>query len=249
MFQPIETIPPLVVKAFLSAEDKDFYTPPRHRLRRRGPRAARQRHGSGSRAATGRSVGASTITQQVAKNFLLSSEQTWDRKIQEAILALRIESTFSKDKILELYLNEIYLGSVGGQTLWRRRGGAQLFRQGALRADAERGGLPRGAAQGRRTTTIRSAIPQAAIERRNWVLDRMLENGYITAEQATVAKDEAAQRRAALDRQPASIRPSISPRKCAASFARSTARTSSMAAGSRCGRRSSRSCRNMRARR
>ena len=54
--------------------------------------------------------GGSTITQQVAKNFLLTTEQTWDRKIQEAILALRIESTFSKDKILELYLNEIFLG-------------------------------------------------------------------------------------------------------------------------------------------
>ena len=54
--------------------------------------------------------GGSTITQQVAKNFLLTSEQTWDRKIQEAMLAVRIESTFSKDKILELYLNEIFLG-------------------------------------------------------------------------------------------------------------------------------------------
>src|SRR5690606_39791877 len=54
--------------------------------------------------------GGSSITQQVAKNFLLTSEQTWDRKIQEAILAIRIESTFTKDRILELYLNEIFLG-------------------------------------------------------------------------------------------------------------------------------------------
>ncbi len=63
-------------------------------------------------AQSGKKQGASTITQQVAKNFLLSNEQTYDRKIKEALIALRIESTYSKDKILELYLNEIFLGTI-----------------------------------------------------------------------------------------------------------------------------------------
>ena len=63
-------------------------------------------------AKSGKKQGASTITQQVAKNFLLTNEQTFDRKIKEALIALRIESTYSKDKILELYLNEIFLGTI-----------------------------------------------------------------------------------------------------------------------------------------
>ena len=109
LFQPIGTIPPLVINAFISAEDKDFYS--HGGLAIDGiVRALRDNIMAkldGSDAIQG---GGSTITQQVAKNFLLTSEQTWDRKIQEAILALRIEDTFSKDKILELYLNEIFLG-------------------------------------------------------------------------------------------------------------------------------------------
>ena len=75
--------------------------------------------------------GASTITQQVAKNFLLSSEQTIDRKIREALIAFRMESAFSKDTILELYLNEIFLGTAdaGAQSARGRCRSAGLFRQ------------------------------------------------------------------------------------------------------------------------
>ncbi len=73
-----------------------------------------------------RPQGASTITQQVAKNFLLTNEVSFTRKIKEALLALKIERTYTKDKILELYLNEIYLGF---GCLRRRRGGAPLLRQ------------------------------------------------------------------------------------------------------------------------
>ncbi len=82
-------------------------------------------------ASSGKKQGASTITQQVAKNFLLSNEQTLDRKIREALIALRIESTYSKDKILELYLNEIFLGTiVPGRNMHGIRGRrARLFRQ------------------------------------------------------------------------------------------------------------------------
>ena len=96
-----------MVQAFLSAEDKNFYSHPGVDL---GSilRAGMQNlvHLGDNR----RPVGASTITQQVAKNFLLTNEVSLSRKIKEAILAIRIENTFTKDHILELYLNEIYLG-------------------------------------------------------------------------------------------------------------------------------------------
>ena len=92
-----------------------------------------------------RPIGASTITQQVAKNMLLDNQVSLARKAREAILAMRIEQTLSKQRILELYLNEIYLG-LG--VVWRRRGGAGLFQQAAGQADAVRGGVPRRAAEG-----------------------------------------------------------------------------------------------------
>jgi penicillin-binding protein 1A len=109
LFQPIETIPPKLLEAFVSAEDKDFY---RHNgIAIDGViRALRDNLMARIDGNTAIQGGGSTITQQVAKNFLLTSEQTWDRKIQEAILSVRIESTFSKEKILELYVNEIFLG-------------------------------------------------------------------------------------------------------------------------------------------
>ena len=107
LYVPISAIPPRVVAAFLSAEDKNFYS-----------------HGGVDAMGIMRAVydnvinvlrdrrlvGASTITQQVAKNFLLSSDVTLDRKLREALIAIRLEQAFSKDQILELYLNEIYLG-------------------------------------------------------------------------------------------------------------------------------------------
>ena len=104
---PIQAIPDRIKAAFISAEDKNFYQ--HSGLDYYGIARAMvqnvQAFGKGQRL-----VGASTITQQVAKNFLLNGEQTIDRKIKEAILALRIEQAYSKDKILELYLNEIFLG-------------------------------------------------------------------------------------------------------------------------------------------
>jgi penicillin-binding protein 1A len=107
LYIPIQAVPKLVINAFLAAEDKNFYD--HGGLDFQGiARAAvlyAQNYGSNRRP-----QGASTITQQVAKNFLLTNEVSFDRKIKEALLALRIERAYSKDKILELYLNEIYLG-------------------------------------------------------------------------------------------------------------------------------------------
>src|SRR5690606_911524 len=130
--------------------------------------------------------GGSSITQQVAKNFLLTSEQTWDRKIQEAILALRIESTFTKDKILELYLNEIFLGlnSYGVAAAALNYFDKALYEL-TLSEAAYLAALPKGP-----NNYHPFRRPQAAIERRNWVLDRMYDNGYITAEQAASAKSD-----------------------------------------------------------
>jgi penicillin-binding protein 1A len=105
LFLPIQAIPDRVKAAFLSAEDKNFY-----------------HHPGVDPVGLARAIviniqhpdrcgqGASTITQQVAKNFLLSSDQTYERKIKEAILSFRIEQAYSKDRILELYLNEIFFG-------------------------------------------------------------------------------------------------------------------------------------------
>ena len=105
LYLPIQAVPKLVIGAFLSAEDKNFYK--HNGIDPEGIiRAAVNNFRSGKRQ------GASTITQQVAKNFLLSNEQTLERKAKEALLALRIESAFSKDRILELYLNEIFLGTL-----------------------------------------------------------------------------------------------------------------------------------------
>jgi len=183
LFQPIETVPPLLVNAFLSAEDKDFY--------RHGGiaidgvvRAVRDNVLQKLDGGSGPMVGASTITQQVAKNFLLSSEQTWDRKIQEALLAVRIESTFSKDRILELYLNEIFLGlnSYGVAAAALNYFDKALY-QLTLSEAAYIAALPKGP-----NNYHPFRRPEAAIQRRNWVIDRMVENGYVTPEEASAAK-------------------------------------------------------------
>ena len=104
---PIQAVPDLIKAAFLSAEDKNFYEHDGIDIPGiiRAAVVNLRNRGSGKRP-----VGASTITQQVAKNFLLSNEVSYERKFKEALLALRIEQAYSKDKIFELYLNEIYLG-------------------------------------------------------------------------------------------------------------------------------------------
>src|SRR5215207_4592469 len=106
IFVPINVVPKLVIAAFLSAEDKRFYEHGGLDFTGIARAALNNLQNYGKK----RPEGASTITQQVAKNFLLSSEQKLDRKLKEAILAIRIERAYSKDRILELYLNEIYLG-------------------------------------------------------------------------------------------------------------------------------------------
>jgi len=125
IFTPIDEIPEIVKNAFISAEDKNFYN--HHGYDPLGIIKAALDAAKG-----GRLRGASTITQQVMKNFLLDGDRSAERKIKEIILASRLEDTLSKQKILELYLNEIFLGS---ELLWRDGGGADLFQQDTRRTE------------------------------------------------------------------------------------------------------------------
>ncbi len=185
LFQPVETIPLQVVNAFIAVEDKAFYE--HGGISFEGIlRAARDNILNRIEGRTGPLVGASTITQQVAKNFLLTSEQTWDRKIRELLLALKIESTFSKDKILELYVNEIFFGfnSYGIAAAAMNYFDKALYEL-SLSEAAYLAALPKGPAN---YHPFRR--PEAAINRRNYVISRMLEEGYVTAEAARAAKAE-----------------------------------------------------------
>ena len=180
IFTPIDEIPDRIKQAFISAEDKNFYE-----------------HGGfdpvgiakaiyEAAAHGGRLRGASTITQQVMKNFLLTGDRSGERKIKEIILATRLESTLSKEEILELYLNEIFLG----QNSYGVTAAAQVYFGKSLEelSLAEIAYL--------------AALPQApsvlhpvrekprAIARRNYVIGQMLENGYVTAEEAAAAREE-----------------------------------------------------------
>ncbi len=181
LYLSIKSIPKTLKEAFISAEDKNFYH--HFGLDPKGLSRALIKNimniGSGQRP-----EGASTITQQVAKNFLLSSDATLERKLKEAILAMRIEKTYSKDHILELYLNEIYLGrgtygvAAASLAYFNKSVGELTLEECAYLA-----ALPKGPAN-----YDPFKYTQRAIDRRNWVIDRMIVNGYITSEQGEQAK-------------------------------------------------------------
>ena len=171
LFAPIDTIPVLVKQAFVSAEDKNFYSHEGYDLR---GIAAAVIEAVRTRGATVR--GASTITQQVMKNFLLSGDRQIERKIKEIILASRIEDTLSKDKILELYLNEIFLGqnsygvAAAAQTYFNK-----TLDQLAPHEAATLASLPKAPSD---YHPVREKT--RLLSRRNFVLKEMYENGYLT---------------------------------------------------------------------
>jgi penicillin-binding protein 1A len=180
VFVPIEVIPKRLIQAFLAAEDKNFYYHPGIDPLGIVRAALTNLSNLGSDR---RPVGASTITQQVAKNFLLTNEVSIERKIKEAILAFRIEQAFTKDQILELYLNEIYLGigSYGVAAAALNYFDKSLDELSTAEA-AYLAGLPKAPS---RYDPIRE--PEAARVRRDWVVERMLENGMISREEAEAA--------------------------------------------------------------
>ena len=181
LYVPISAIPPRVVEAFLAAEDKNFYS-----------------HGGVDARGIVRAVfdnvvnviqdrrlvGASTITQQVAKNFLLSSDVTLDRKLREALIAIRLEQAFTKDQILELYLNEIYLGigSYGVAAAALNYFGKSLDELTVPEA-AYLATLPKGP-----NNYHPYRHRERALARRNWVIARMEEEDFITQYEAAEAR-------------------------------------------------------------
>ncbi len=181
IFVPIAAIPPLVRQAFISAEDQNFYThkgvDPVAILRAMATDLAQ--YGQGRRP-----VGASTITQQVAKNMLVGNEVSLARKVREALMALRIEEGLSKDRILELYLNEIYLGlqaygvAAAAQAYFNKSLDELTIPEAAFLA-----ALPKAP-----NNYNPFRFPEAARARRDFVIDRMEADHAITAEQAQAAR-------------------------------------------------------------
>ena len=172
VFVPISVIPKKVINAFISAEDKDFYNHFGIDLMATLRALITNVKNIGTNK---RLIGASTITQQVAKNFLLSSEMSYERKIKEAILAIRIERAFTKNEILELYLNEIYLGF---KSYGVAAAALNYFDKSLDNLDLSE-------------AAFLAALPKApnnynpiykkkqAMMRRNWVLSQMSKNGFI----------------------------------------------------------------------
>lgn len=181
VFVPIEAMPDLVKNAFIAAEDQNFYTHPGVDLFAIGRAALSNVKNMGSGR---RPIGASTITQQVAKNFLLTNEFSYERKIKEAILAYRMEKAMSKDRLLELYLNEIFLGN---RSYGVAAAALQYFNKSldelTIAEAAYLAALPKAP---NNYHPVRKH--EAAVERRNWVIGRMLEDGYISKAQAELAQ-------------------------------------------------------------
>ncbi len=182
LFVPVTAVPERVIQAFLAAEDRNFYEHGGVDFTSifRAAYVNISSHGQDRGL-----VGGSTITQQVIKNFLLTNEKTLGRKVKEAILAFRVSHAFSKDRILELYLNQIYLG--------RRSYGVvaaalNYFNKSVDELTIEEAALL--AAMPKSPVTLDPVRnPQRALERRNWVIDGMQEVGFITAEEAKAAKN------------------------------------------------------------
>ncbi|MDE1969015.1 MAG: penicillin-binding protein 1A [Alphaproteobacteria bacterium] len=181
VFVPVGAMPPLVIHAFLAAEDRNFYSHPGVDPLSMARAAITDLF---RLAEHRRPAGASTITQQVAKNFLLNNELSLKRKIREALIAIRMEQAMSKDRILELYLNGIYLG---GGTYGVAAAALNYFNkpldQLSVQEAAFLAALPKAP-----NNYDPRRHPEAATERRDWVIDRMADAGFITPQQAQAAK-------------------------------------------------------------
>jgi penicillin-binding protein 1A len=183
IYVPYDAIPPRLAQAFLAAEDHNFFKHGGVDVSGFGRAMAR----NVINVAQGRRLeGGSTITQQVAKNILLTNDQTIGRKLKEAILAGRLEQTLSKERILELYLNEIWLGyrSYGvGAAAYNYFG--KSISELSIAEAAYLAAVPKGPDN---YHPIRRK--QAALDRRNWVIEQMASHGWITRQEAEAAKAE-----------------------------------------------------------
>ena len=174
LFVPVNQMPKQLIEAFISAEDKTFFE--HGGLDWQGIAVAAYRYLQVKINGRGQIVGASTITQQVAKNFLLSNERSLTRKLKEALLVQRIEQTFSKDQIIELYLNEIFLGlnSYGVAAASLNYFGKSL-NELSLEEVTYLAALPKGP-----NNYHPFRQHDRAVERRNWVIGQMFDNGYVS---------------------------------------------------------------------
>lgn len=183
LFVPVDKMPELVKNAFIAAEDKKFYTHTGVDFVGivRAILDNLKKIGTGRRPA-----GASTITQQVAKNFLLSSELSYVRKIKEAILSWKIEKSFSKNHILELYLNQIFLGN---RSYGVAAAALNYFDKSLDELSVEEAAFLAALPKGPNNYNPKTKY-EAAIARRNWVIGRMLEDGYVDEYTAENAKSK-----------------------------------------------------------
>ena len=181
IFVPFTAIPDVIKQAFVSAEDQNFWT---HKGVDPGAVARAAFTDLMQMGRNRRPIGASTITQQVARNMLLgTNERTLSRKIKEALLAIKVEQTLSKERILELYLNEIYFGlqsygvAAAAQAYFNKSLDEVTLPEAAFLAS-----LPKAP-----NNYNPFRFPEAARARRDWVLDRMVDDRAITAKQAAAA--------------------------------------------------------------
>jgi len=184
-FAPIAEIPKVMQHAVLAIEDARFYE--HSGVDYKGVLRAGLAHLSEAR-----SQGASTITMQVARNFYLSTEKTFTRKIYEVLLALKIESLLSKEQILEVYMNQIFLG----QRAYGFSAASEIYfgkplKDISIAEAAMLAGLPKAPSAYNPIVN-----PKRANERQQYIIDRMLENGFITVEQHDAAKAETLRYRA-----------------------------------------------------
>ena len=182
LFIPFESVPDKVVNAFLSAEDKNFFSHPG--IDARGILRAVLKNIKNI-SQNKRLEGASTITQQVAKNFLLTNEVSMKRKVKEAILAFRIERAYTKERILELYLNQIYLGQ---GTYGIAAASLEYFDKSIKELNYSEAALL--AALPKAPSKYNPyKYPKIAKFRRNLVLENLEENNFITKKQSKILKD------------------------------------------------------------
>ncbi len=178
-FVPIDQVPVIMQNAVLAIEDARFY-------QHSGVDYKGVLRAGLAQFAESRSQGASTITMQVARNFYLSTEKTFTRKIYEVLLALKIESMLTKEQILEVYMNQIFLG----QRAYGFAAASEIYfgkplQEVSIAEAAMLAGLPKAPSAYNPITN-----PRRATIRQQYIIDRMLENGFITVEQHADARQE-----------------------------------------------------------
>src|SRR5205085_3778042 len=184
-FMPIAEIPKVMQHAVLAIEDARFYE-------HSGVDYKGVVRAAFAQFSEARSQGASTITMQVARNFYLSTEKTFTRKIYEILLALKIESQLTKEQILEVYMNQIYLG----QRAYGFASASEIYfgkplKEITIAEAAMLAGLPKAPSANNPIVN-----PDRARQRQRYIIDRMMENGFITPEQQDAAKKQTLRYRA-----------------------------------------------------